>query len=228
MDERTKRLLGVAALVGMFATATARAIDVRGADDSASDAEAAVRAASQAYVEALARGDAEAIAAMWTADGVYVDAAGQEFVARELAHREFDRGEAAEKHPLAKPAAVKSTIRLLDDNVALEEGTADTEELAGGGQPAVQFSAVWVREGNDWRLDHLREHVVEATPKKSPLDELSWFVGNWVAHGADVDAELSVRWSDDRHFLLQHFTVRRAGHNAIGAEQRIGWDPADE
>lgn len=52
----------------------------------------AIRAAAAAYGDSLEEGDAEALAAAWTADGDYVDAAGRAFKARDLIAAEFREG----------------------------------------------------------------------------------------------------------------------------------------
>jgi uncharacterized protein (TIGR02246 family) len=199
------------------------------ADEQATrDAETAVRAASQRYVEALARGDAEAIAAMWTEDGVYVDAAGESFVARDLVRREFGEAVGGAKRPEREAAKVNSAIRFLNDDVALEEGTTTASEVEFDRTGGVRFSAVWVLEGDAWQLDHLREHAMQPTVKPTPLEELSWFIGDWTAEGDGLVATLSASWSDDGKYLMQRFTIRRDGQDELNAEQRIAWDPADE
>ena len=55
----------------------------------AAEKEAAVRQAGKAYVEALRRGNGKALAALWTADGVYVDATGHFVKAQELIEQHF-------------------------------------------------------------------------------------------------------------------------------------------
>lgn len=231
------RRLALGAILCAFLTAPAIMVAASSAaqpsDATNSDAEAAVRAASKAYIDALARGDAEAIASMWTDDGVYVDATGQSHAAREMARHEFgapsDGAPPAESQtpPTKTPqtSQVESTIRFLKHDVALEEGTVAPRSGASGG---LRFAAVWVFEDDRWLLDHLREYALAANAQPSPLAELSWFIGDWTAQGGDLDATLSAHWSDDGKFLIKQFTIRRPGQSEVKGTQRIAWDPADE
>lgn len=230
MQYRTQRtaVAGILPVALTILTVLTVASAIQADEQASTDAEAAVRAASQQYVAALGRGDADAIAAVWTEDGVYVDAAGKSFVARELVRQEFGKTADEANRPQRETASVQSTIRFLDDDVALEEGISNMSELEPDLSRGVRFSAVWVLEGDAWQLDHLREHAMQPTAESTPLEELSWFIGDWTAKGDGLDATLSASWSDDGKYLMQHFTIRRDGHEDLHADQRIAWDPASE
>jgi hypothetical protein len=159
---------------------------------------------------------------------VYIDASGESFVARELVRREFGEAVGGAKRPPQEAAKVKSTIRFLDDDVALEGGTTAASELEADRSGGVRFSAVWVHEGDAWQLDHLREHAMQPTAEPTPLAELGWFIGDWTAASDGLDATLSAGWSDDGKFLMQRFTIHRDGQADLHAVQRIAWDPAAE
>jgi hypothetical protein len=51
-------------------------------------------------------------------------------------------------------------------------------------------------------------------------------VGDWIEESPELVVRMSVRWSDDRRYLLQDFEVQRQGQPAMKGSQRIGWDPA--
>jgi uncharacterized protein (TIGR02246 family) len=199
----------------------------RAAEEPGEHDESAVRTASEKYLDALNRGEAAVVASMWTEDGIYVDVSGEEFNARQLAEQEF--GPASEEdRPDRKATALSSTIRFINNDVALEEGTSTRSELEVSGAGGVKFSALWVNENGRWQLDHLRETATLTSASESPLQSLAQFVGEWTATSDQLSASLSVRWLDDGKYLMQHFTVRRPGQDELRSEVRIAWDPANE
>src|SRR5262249_37864453 len=92
------------------------------ADENRTQDEQAIRAAAQEYLAALAKGDAKAGAASWTADGERLDEQGHVPLASKLG---------AECHPpaesgqLAEAKMTASKIRFLTADVALEDGSSE-------------------------------------------------------------------------------------------------------
>ena len=84
--------------------------------------EQAIRAAAQAYIAALKRGDGPALAEMWTADGDIVDGQGNVFKGREtLAQTKLPA--AGEPQPEFRFGATQ--VRMVGDGVALEDGSVE-------------------------------------------------------------------------------------------------------
>lgn len=197
------------------------------ADDqgSVSADEAAVRQASAAYVKTLKRGDARAAAAFWTADGVYVDAAGRSFKARDLINERLGQDAVTEK---AARVAVHSdsSIRFVTSNVAVEEGkfpptrTNDVDGAAGS------FTAIWVKRDRGWLLDSVQEREAPAHSRGSQLDPLAWMIGDWVGQGDGFVVRCSADWSENKRFIVRRFTVEQEEQNVLRGTQRIGWDPS--
>ncbi len=182
---------------------------------------AEIRDTSSRYLEALNSGDAKRIADFWTPQGTFVDAANVTHQARELARQEFSEASPAEKRSFT---AQESSIRLVTPRVAIERGTT-TEQGARGG---ANYLALWVLEGTQWRLDHLREFAVTAQPDAGRLAELAGMVGEWEARSEGMVARLMVRWSYQQQFLLQKFTLERPGRAPLRGEQRITWDASQQ
>ncbi len=84
--------------------------------------EIAIRASAAAFTELFNDGDAAGIAALWTADGDYVDAAGDRFVGRQAIERQYARFFA--EHPGARIQIQIDTIRPLGADAAIEDGHA--------------------------------------------------------------------------------------------------------
>jgi hypothetical protein len=70
--------------------------------------------------------------------------------------------------------------------------------------------------------------AVQSAEATSPLEQLDWLVGEWVAKGDGYQARTTARWSDNRKFIVSQFSVNRAGMKPLCGTQRIGWDPASE
>ena len=83
---------------------------------------AAIRAESQAFVTAFNKGDAKAIAALWTEDGEYVEENGHRFVGRAAIEQGYSALFA--DHAGAQIHILIDSLRLVSDNVAIEEGRA--------------------------------------------------------------------------------------------------------
>ncbi|MFN9367824.1 MAG: YybH family protein [Planctomycetia bacterium] len=199
----------------------------------------AIRAAAQAYQDALSRGDGTALAGFWTADGDVVDEQGNTFAGRKSAAA------------VTKPAAGagrpdlrirETSLRFLSDDVALEDGMVEVG-LPGGAQPVRgRFSATWVRQAGAWKLAALREDRLDAPAGAETLQDLDWMVGEWTvnedrvgrptaAAGNRAAMEVTVRWNANRTFLLRDLKIpveaadESGQPSVLSVTQRIGWDP---
>ncbi len=183
-----------------------------------------IRKASSNYVEALNRGDPDAIASFWTPQGTFVDADDNTHQAQELARQEFSNDVAPQDERIV--AKHQSTIRLITPDVAIEQGSDGLKQTGHRGSPQTRFIAIWVQTGDRWLLDYLKELSVPSPSQKGRLDELGWMVGHWNFQADGTKARLSVSWSDQRRFLIQRYTVQIPGQDELRGEQRIAWDPS--
>jgi uncharacterized protein (TIGR02246 family) len=196
--------------------------------------EAGVRAASRRYREALDRGDGQALAALWTADGDIVDEQGNVLEGRKTV--------AATSKPAADAVQPSfrindTSLRFLTADVALEDGTVEvvvpglTRPLQG------RFAATWVREPDGWKLAALREDRLDAEAATERLEDLDWMVvddragkaGAAAAEPQKPTIEMKVQWNANRTFLLRDVKIAAPGSAddsaALHVTQRIGWDP---
>ena len=211
---------------GTMPAASAQAVEAAGSPADVT----AIRTAAASYREALAKGDAAAIKAAWTADGDIVDGWGNRLEAQAAAgpvpaaagpRPEFHRSE--------------TQLRFITADVALEDGTVDVV-LPGMKRPIEGwFSALWVRRADGWKLTGLRESERPVVADADMLADLDWMVGEWVLQieGADSLAaamEMSVRWDAGQSFLIREARIPNlsssdAGTDMVEVQQRIGWDP---
>ena len=201
----------------------------------AADDEKAIRAAAQAYMEALKRGDGKTLAEMWTAEGDIIDGEGNVLKGREtLGQTRLPA--AGEPQPEFRFGPTQ--VRLIAADVALEDGTVEVTPPGSKQVNEGRFSAVWVKRGGQWRLEGLREWQVDRARGPEVLQELEWMVGDWEvidndtstpasAAGATPGAsepaagrsaganhasgkgrmEISVRWNPQRTYLVRDLKI---------------------
>lgn len=192
----------------------------RAADDA--ESAQAIRHASRQYLDALARGDAEAAAAFWTPMGDLIDSQGRSSKGRELARKIQPL---RSRDAVTGPTLEIDSLRFVHPDVAMEDGT--TQWLAGpnGESALVRFSAVWVRSNGNWLLDSVRESALHPNSHAARLQALSWLVGDWVSSGDGPAIEMTCRWTLERNFLLREIRTQ-SPDEPLSISQRIGWDPA--
>ena len=190
---------------------------------AANAAEAAVRQASKDYLAAVARSDHKALTGFWTAEGTYVDPAGDTFTAREL----IADMEAAP--PAARPGAKLSdvTVRFLSPDVAVEDGHCELA-LRDGTPARGRYHALWVRQQGKWKLDRLEDLRAAAPSHASRLAALEPFVGEWSGESSGRAVRMTTRWNATKTFLRQDLVITAAGKEVSGSVQVIGWDPREE
>jgi uncharacterized protein (TIGR02246 family) len=212
-----------------LAMALVTALSARAAPDSRAADEAAIRAAAKAYVEALDKGDAAGLAALWTPDGDIVDASGQTLAGS--AAVALDQP-ASPPDPATRPEfrIRETTLRFLTADVAIEDGTVEVVPPAG--EPlSGRFSATWVRHEGAWKLGALREARGEEPTAAAALAELDWMVGDWVvvddhpAADKQPAIEVSTRWNDSKTYLVRELRIPVEGGPPHSIIQRIGWEP---
>lgn len=190
--------------------------------------EAAIRTAAKAYVEALDRGDAARLAALWTPDGDIVDASGHLLLGR--AALALDQP-TTPPDPASRPEfRIRETkLRFLTADVAVEDGTV--EVVPPVGEPLTgRFSATWVRHEGTWKLSALREARGEE-PTAAALLDLDWMVGDWVVVDDHPAAEkhpaieMSTRWNESKTYLIRELRIPIEHAAPLTITQRIGWDP---
>mgnify|MGYP002622674094 FL=1 len=224
MRNRSRRYIGhqmvaATALVFLF-VAAAQAAEV---PEAAAEEEAAIRAAGQAYIEAVATGDGEGLLGLWTEEGIYIDASGEVFNAQELIRQEF-RGEPTPAGTDQAMVDFDASIRFITDDVAMEQGTSRWKSADGAESVAGHYTAIWVKRDGRWLLDSLREWVPSDTASSaSPLDDLAWMIGDWIGENETMTATCSTQWSEQGKFIVQRFSIQY-DQQSLSGTQYIGWD----
>lgn len=193
-----------------------------------SPAESEIRAVGAAYVEAYNAGDAEALAAFWSPEAVYVDRlTGEQLIGRDALAEQF-RAMFAEASG-AKLAVDVESIQFVSPNVAVESGVS-RYLIEGVAPEEVSYSAVYVRRDGKWLLDRVTD---ESLPEPEPsnyekLQVLEWLVGSWIDQDETVSVATECQWTKNRNFLTQQFAVTGPAGVELSGMQIIGWDAAAE
>lgn len=191
--------------------------------------EQAIRAAAKQYVEALARGDAKTMHALWLPDGDVVDEFGRVTLARDVIDQEAKPRQAipADDEAGSRIHLIDSSIRFLTSDVAIEDGRVEVAP-ADKGQPPPRgrFAAIWVKNDGQWRLANLRETRMPETTSDD-LAGLDGMVGQWTGQVDKARFDISTRWNEKHTFLERDLTVTHEGKVVLSGAQRIGIDPLD-
>ncbi len=193
--------------------------------DDATKLEAPFRESAQVFVDAYAKQDAEAIGELFTEDAEFHDEYGERTTGRKAIVELFEGVFADSPDALVEEIDVER-VRLVNANVAIEQGVVASVDFAGGPRSVSRYVAIHVRgKDGQWRINTLRDFAQERNSRVERLAELDWMVGEWVSEDEDSVVHTEAKWSDDGNYILRRFTVQFAGRPVMSGVQRIGWDP---
>jgi uncharacterized protein (TIGR02246 family) len=193
------------------------------ADAAAQSAdETAIRKSAAVFVEAYDRGSAEDVAALWTEDGDYT-VGGTTVKGRPAIAKLY--GDFFRANPGSKMNVKIDSIRMLAPTVAIEEGTASVSNSPNGPSSSSAYTAVHVKQGDQWRMASVREAEVPTIQIDEGLKELEWLIGTWTAQGDANKVEVRFDWIAAQHFLHGETTVHAKDAATSGGMQVIGRDP---
>jgi uncharacterized protein (TIGR02246 family) len=243
MNTRTFLLMGLLAATLFATTLASRAVlvaedrtddkssapagDSDGATKPLSDEiregiEAVIRKGAEGYCQAFCDQDARSASMQFTENAEFVQADGQTLSGREEIESALKTC-FAQGHKCRLELSIDS-IRFPAPNVAIEDGTSWT--IHGDEEIPVEYTAVHVKEGDDWKIASVRERAVPSSrPHREKLRELDWLLGDWIDESSDAAILFSCRPVDDGNFLTRDFVVRVGDEPALTGTQRIGWDP---
>jgi uncharacterized protein (TIGR02246 family) len=190
---------------------------------TASDDEAAIRAAIASYVDAYNRGDAQAVAEHWSDGGEWVTPNGDRVSGREAIEKAM--GEVFAESKDTKIEVVEPRIRFVTPDVAIEEGGVS---VTSPGEPTTKaaYIAVHVKRDGAWKLNTVREtELPETASVAEELAALNWMVGDWVDSNDEGTTETSIQWTKNNAFLTGTFRVSAPGMEDLEGTLLIGWDP---
>jgi uncharacterized protein (TIGR02246 family) len=219
-------LIAVALLTGPTRGAGAAQQPEEKSAPAARGDEQGIRQAGRAYVEALNKGDLDAVMAFWAPDADYIDESGKITKGRDAIAALFKKSLSEMKG--AKYSAKMNSLKFLRPEVALEDGTLESVAVDGT-KETDRYAVVWVKSGDKWLLSSARDLPTEVTEVPSlaypQLKQLEWLVGDWQDASDKVDVQVTCKWAPNKSFLLMNYTVKREGEEPMDVTQRVGWDP---
>jgi uncharacterized protein (TIGR02246 family) len=184
----------------------------RGAD------EAAIRKATAAFIKAVEKGDAAAVAASWTENGEYISDDGTTIRGRAAIKAAYAKAFAAKKNPTVEITV--ESIRFPSKDTAIEEGYAKSYKR-GAEQPiSTRYSVLHVREGGRWQMALLREWPDEGVS----LRDLDWLIGAWEAKTDDTDVRTTYSWDARKNSIRCQISIKGKGRT-VSATQVLLKDP---
>ena len=142
--------------------------------------ENAVRQTAKTFTDAFNKGDAKAIAVLWTPDGEYSigndSVSGREEIAKLY-------GDYLAANPDSKVEIKIGSVTFLAPSVAMERGSASVTGSPNGPPTASDYTAIHVKQGDGrWLMANVSESETPTLLRQN-LEELAWLVGDWSAEG---------------------------------------------
>jgi uncharacterized protein (TIGR02246 family) len=182
-----------------------------------------ILASAKSYVEAFNRQDSKAIVALCTEDCEFIDRDGLTLHGPQEIEKELKKD--FTDNPKARISLSVESVRMLTPDVAIEQGKMVYFPDGVKATVETKYDVTHVKQGNRWLMAQGRSYDAEILSPYEYLRELDWLVGDWLDEGPGSVVETSYRWTEDKAFLLQEFTVRAKGKKVLSGSQRIGWDP---
>ncbi len=186
-------------------------------------AESEIRATAVAFVQAFNRGDARAVAALWTADGSAIDDSGTIYKGRPAIEAQY--AELFKQHPDARMEVAVKSIEFPAPTIAIEDGISQVEAQHAGPPQASRYTAVHVKQDGKWLMASVREASIELPSNFARVEGLGWLAGTWKAERDGTAMQTTIRWIANKSFLEREYTVRKDGIAVSSGRQIIGWDP---
>ena len=186
---------------------------------------AAIRKESDAFVAAFNKGDAKAVAALWTKDGEYIDDAGRRFTGRDAIEKGY--AEFFADHAKVRLRIIIDALRLLSDDAAIEDGRAVIDPAPAGDPGIGKYTVVHVKVKGKWLMSSVRDTRIEAPSAYRNIADLEWLIGAWVAEEHGVKTASVCRWIANKSFLERNYTITQVDGTQASGIQLIGWNPQD-
>jgi uncharacterized protein (TIGR02246 family) len=179
----------------------------------------AIRNSARSFTEAFNKGDAKAVAAMWTENGECREPSGESFVGRaaiEKAYAEF-----FQSNPGAKIEVLVRSIRFPAKDLAVEEGLLRPIGPAREMPTSTSYVTVQVREGGVWKM----ALSSEAGAGQDRLEDLDWLLGKWTMKVKDGTVTFAFTKDAKKAVVVGTVTRSVTGKAPVSGTMRIALDP---
>ena len=209
-------------LIGSVLLLATTSVESKAQDEAA--AKTAIQTATKTYVVAFNRGDADAVAKLWSPDGTWSNpVTAERLTGRKELKDGFDAFFA--NHKGASLNLKTQSVTLLTKDVAVEEGTA---EVSHSGSPGILtgYTAIHVMTDGNWLLSRVVEiEIPSAAPKDGPMKKIAWLEGIWMDDAGGSSVSYENRWIAGGRFMRRTFTIEIDGKVDMKGREIVGWDP---
>jgi uncharacterized protein (TIGR02246 family) len=178
------------------------------------DDEAAIRKATAAFIKAVEKGDAKAVASAWTEQGEYIGDDGTTIRGRAAIEETYAKAFADAKKKRRKLEITVESIRFPSKETAIEEGYAKSYRGDAKEPTASRYSVLHVREGGRWLMALLREWPDEGVS----LRDLDWLIGTWEAKNDEAEVRTTYEWDAKKNSIRCHITIKGKGRDVTGTQ----------
>jgi len=195
-------------------------------NERASDRQAIFNNA-KTFVNAFEQGDANAVAAMWSEDGDYIDLTGRHLEGRTAIKNAF--ADFFNENKGSKLRIDVVSLRFVTPDTAIEDGITSLTFADGSPPNQARYTNVHVKKNGQWLLQSVREAPYVSSGNYEHLRGLEWAVGEWVdeGNGPEVD-HVRFEWSEDGNFLISTQDVTVKDTLISRATEWIAWDPTGQ
>ena len=181
-----------------------------------------IRAGSQAFVDAFNKGDAAAIAGMWTLNGEYIDGAGNLFAGREAIEKSY--ADFFRENTGAQLQLNIDSLKAISGATAIEHGTS-LVEVPPAATVAGRYEAIHVKVDGKWQMALVRDIMIQTNAAKQNLSDLEFLIGTWTAEEQGNKTESVCSWVSGHSFVKRDYTTTYFDGTQTSGVQMIGWNP---
>jgi uncharacterized protein (TIGR02246 family) len=185
--------------------------------------EKAIQAVAEAFRRAFDAGDAKKAGELYADDAELIDEHGNVIEGRPAIEDFYSAIFQARQG--ASIEIAMTSLRFLGADVAKEEGRTRLKPKGGDPVTIRHYTVLFGRQRGRWVYSSVREEHEIAVSHHERLKNLEWMIGEWLDQSPDSTVHVSCRWSEDKNFLLRHYTIHSQGQPVMTISQRIGWDP---
>ena len=167
-------------------------------DPSETDIEL-IRAGSEVFVAAFNKHDAEAVAALWTEDGEYIDDTGRTIAGRDAIAKDYS--EFFTTNPDVEIQIVIDSLRVISGDIAIEDGRAIIDPSPPGAPGVSKYTAVHAKVDGKWLMASVRDTWMEVQVTRQSVADLGWLIGTWTVEEHGVRNESVCRWVANEQFI---------------------------
>jgi uncharacterized protein (TIGR02246 family) len=184
----------------------------------------AIKKTAEAFVAAFNKGDAKAVAALWTQDGeMSVDG---QTTTTGRAQIESTYVEFFKQNAGVQISVHISSMRNLGPKMIIEKGVS--EIMNDDSDNVVDtYTLVHVKQGEQWLIAtaDVQQETVDHFDWKA---EIGFLEGKWKSEDGDWRIETEYEWVSGGSFMKRTFAVYSGDEKQSSGVQVIGWDPLEE